>query len=539
MNRIPLRLLILLCFLMLLASNAAPAGAQGIALSAADVRAAVETWVRKVPVEGRPDAVVADLEPYQEDGETVAYIAHLAGGGFCLAGADTSVLPVYFYSPQGSYDPANPEYHAILREIAARRQMAREALAGTAPLSPALQSALQDRAAYWQELIAGRAPARPAPDATTMAQPSYLLLPLTARWHQGAPYFDQLPVLTSGSSEHVLVGCNATATAQIMYYWKWPPSGVGSHCINYAYRWRSGWDSVSLTTSVSIPSDYAGRLRYDADTHTLQMNGYWDGSIYTAAQNLYPSRPDYQAALATLWSHMTQASKTSCADFGNTTYNWGIMRDTNSEPPDAAGNEAAQISAHAAIGVDSSLGLWSTNSYFGNDVHGLKTYFRYDPDALYTAPPSAGGAGADINSLTTEITWGRLAGLGGSNAAGAGHAWVIDGYDKSGDPNRLFHMNLGWGGDSNGWYTLDTAPLPLDHDMMTRIAPTTVKFVTAPAGSSGDGSPNSPYTGIERAVTVAPDGSTLMLQAGSEYNFAGALVINRPLTLNGFGATIR
>ena len=540
MNRIPFRLLAAICCLGLLLAfwtPPAPVAAQAGPLSEAEVRAAVETWVRSVPVEARPDAVVEKMEPYREQGEIVAYIAHLAGGGFCLAGADMTVLPVYFYSPEAAYDPANPDYQAILHEIAAREQAAQQALTGGEALAQPLQDVLLDRAVYWQELIAGRTPARPAAPSGVLAEPNYLVLPLTARWDQGAPYFDQLPVLTPSTAEHTLVGCNATATVQIMYYWKWPPSGTGSKCINYDYRWRTTWDSVTLNTPVTISADYTGRLRYDATNHWLQMNGYWDGSIYGAAQGISGDAA-YQSTLATLWSHMNQSTKVPCANFGAASYNWSIMRDTNAEPPDAAGNEAAQISAHTAIGVNSDLGVWSTNSYFGNDVAGLAAYFRYDPDALYTPPPSDGGPGADIYSMTAEITWGRLVGLGGSNAAGGGHAWVIDGYDKSGDPNRLFHMNLGWGGDSNGWYTFDTAPLPLNHDMMSRIAPTVVKFVAA-SGSTGDGSPASPYPNIGQAATAAPAGSTLMLRAGFEYNFSAPLTINRALTLKGYGATIR
>lgn len=540
MNKVLLRLLAVIgCLGLILGFSppAAPAFAAAGPLTEADVAAAVQTWVRGVPVEARPDAVIAEMQPYQEQGEVVAYIVRLAGGGFCLAGADVTVLPVYFYSPHGTYDPANPAYQAILDEIAARTQAARGTLTGQEALPPALQDALQDRAAYWQALIAGRTPARPAEAAGVQAEPGYLVLPLTAHWDQGAPYFDQLPVLTPGTTEHTVVGCNATATAQIMYYWRWPLSGTGSHCINYDYRWRTSWDAAVLNTAVTIPADYNGRLQYNATSHQLQMNGYWDGSIYNAAQTL-SANVAYQNALATLWSHMNQSTKQACANFGATTYNWGIMRDANTEPPDAAGNEAAKFSAHAAIGVDSNLGIWYTGSYFGNDVTGLTAYFQYDPDALYTKPPSDGGPGADIASMTAEITWGRVAGLGGSNAKGEGHAWVIDGYDKSGDPNRLFHMNFGWGGGSDGWYTFDSAPLPLNHDMMSRIAPTVVKFAAA-AGAAGDGSPATPYQNITQAAASTPPNDTLMLRAGSEYNFGGTLVINRAMTLKGFGATIR
>ena len=44
---------------------------------------------------------------------------------------------------------------------------------------------------------------------------------------------------------------------------------------------------------------------------------------------------------------------------------------------------------------------------------------------------------------------------------------------------------------------------------------------------------------IERIGVAARAGSTVMLQAGSEYNFTGSLVVNRALTLKGYGAMIR
>ena len=84
------------------------------------VRTAVETWVRYIAADARPEAVIARMEPYQADGTTVAYIAHIVGGGFCLCGADDSLLPVYLYSPAGSYRAENPNYQYILWEMKTR-----------------------------------------------------------------------------------------------------------------------------------------------------------------------------------------------------------------------------------------------------------------------------------------------------------------------------------------------------------------------------------------------------------------------------------
>jgi hypothetical protein len=532
MNTIRHRILAAIwCLVLLLAVCLAPTPTKAGSIGETEVRAAVETWVRYVTADARPNAVVERMEPYQVGGETVAYIAHLKGGGFCLSGADPVVLPVYFYSPRGTYDPGNPDYQYILGEIGARVQAGRQALAeGKAPQS--LRATYSDRAAYWQTLIAGRVPDRaPTPAA---AAPSYLVLPVTSRWGQGSPYNDQCPELTPNADEHAILGCNATATAQIMYYWKWPSTGTGSGSVPYPYRYRLSWDSRTLPSDPGIPAGWTGRLEYDTVGHQLRMNGYWDGSFYTAAQNIN-SAADYQSALASLWAGMTQSTKFPSANFGATTYNWSIIRDTHTDPPDAGGAEAAKFNAHVAIAVNTTFGVKWSGSYFGNDVAGLVDHFRYHTDALFTDIPPH-GPGADPGSLIEDIQWGRPAGLGGSDANGNGHAWVIDGYNTGVSPTQ-FHMNLGWYGGSDDWYTLDTAPLPLRHDMMTRIAPLNVKFVGA--AGPGDGSPDSPYQGIEAALAAAPDGATLIFKAGSVNTFsATTLTINRPLTLKGWDVTI-
>ena len=80
MNRILFRLLAAIgCLGLLLALRTPPASlaARAGPLSEAEVRTAVETWVRTVPVEALPDAVVTKMEPYEEGGEIVAYIAAL------------------------------------------------------------------------------------------------------------------------------------------------------------------------------------------------------------------------------------------------------------------------------------------------------------------------------------------------------------------------------------------------------------------------------------------------------------------------------
>ena len=99
---------------------------------------------------------------------------------------------------------------------------------------------------------------------------------------------------------------------------------------------------------------------------------------------------------------------------------------------------------------------------------------------------------------------------------------------------------MGWGGGSDGWYSLDTVPKGLTNSLeqVTRIAPYDAVRVVG-AGSSGDGSPDSPYQNIEESISKAANGTTLIFKAGSFNSFsASQLTITKPLTLKGINSTI-
>jgi hypothetical protein len=60
------------------------------------------------------------------------------------------------------------------------------------------------------------------------------------------------------------------------------------------------------------------------------------------------------------------------------------------------------------------------------------------------------------------------------------------------------------------------------------------------SGSSGDGSPNSPYQNLTQAAAQAPNNATLIFNAGSVNTLSSyPLTIDRPLTLKGYQATVK
>jgi hypothetical protein len=220
-----------------------------------EVRAAVETWVRQMTAEARPDAVVENMEPYEVNGKTVAYVAHLQVGGFCICGANELLLPVYLYAPEGTYDESNPACQYVLWEAETRLANLEKALDQGDPRLQQYQESLSLRAMFWKDLKAGRVPAG-TNGAGTQAEPYMMELNLTSRWHQHPPYNNYCPM---GDGGRCVVGCVATATAQIMRYWNWPPSGSGTK----SYTW-DGDDSCdgpvvgggTLSATFSDPYDW-------------------------------------------------------------------------------------------------------------------------------------------------------------------------------------------------------------------------------------------------------------------------------------------
>jgi hypothetical protein len=511
---------------------AAPA-AKAAALSEKAVRTAVETWVRQVTADARADAVVERMEAHATSGRAFAYVAQLAGTGYCLCGGDDQLLPVYLYCPRGQYDPNNPNNQFVFEEIRLRLEALEKARAEKDPALEALGPELSRRLSYWQDLIAGKAP---PPDGPKGGEPASMVLPLTSLWHQGSPYNDNCPNLTPGQDEHTIVGCVATAMSQAMYYWKWPRAGTGSvpTPFPYKYRYSTTWLAEPLSSDPQIPTSWSSRLVWSsASGGTLSMTGYWDEEcVYYQSQKLCinAAKAAYLTALSALWSRMTQAQFVPNVNFA-TPINWAAIQDQHADPVDDGDPAVAALCYEVGVSVYMHYGLWFSNAGDQHIAEALKLYFYYDPDAVHQT--------ADAAKIIEDIQWYRVAELGGGGPPPipGGHSWLAFGYNMNVNPTQ-FLMNLGWNGQAPVWYSLDQV-FPTNQTMTIRMAPQgAVQFVGST--TSGDGSPSNPHLGIEEALTRVPDGTTLVFKAGSDNTFAtGPLTISRPLTLKGVDATIR
>lgn len=295
--------------------------------------------------------------------------------GFIIVSADDRVIPV----PAYSFDSPFPtELHPSLRYwLTNYNEQISEAVERDLP-STSKEA--------WQSLLTATPPDTPKllTSIPTM---------LTTKWNQSEPYNRYCPYDTVEHANAV-VGCVATAMAQLMKYWNHPSCGTGNHT-------------------------------YYADANA----GY--------------------ASYA--YGNLT-------ADFANTTYIWQNMPDMLSMLSRSDEIAAVGIlSYHCGVAVEMKYSPEASGAYtvdYGNpdmacSETALKNYFRYDR-SLHGEQRYYFNDSVWCNMIDTDLVYGRPILYTGHDNSG-GHAFVLDGADANG----RYHFNFGWGGYGDGFYTIN------------------------------------------------------------------------------------
>lgn len=146
---------------------------------------------------------------------------------------------------------------------------------------------------------------------------------------------------------------------------------------------------------------------------------------------------------------------TLSANFEATTYEYGSMPNQVNSTNDAV----ATLMYHCGVAVDMQYGVAATGGSGGYVIeahspvthcceYAFKTYFGYKTTMQGLFKDDFNDV-TWITMLKSDLDDGRpiqYAGFG----QGGGHTWVCDGYDN----NNYFHMNWGWGGIYDGYFTL-------------------------------------------------------------------------------------
>ncbi len=142
--------------------------------------------------------------------------------------------------------------------------------------------------------------------------------------------------------------------------------------------------------------------------------------------------------------------QTLTADFAHE-YRWDLMRDSYEgeiDSTDACLLEAGRLMRDCGVAVDMRYGLEASAARSVNQAIALSTWFGYDAGMqLYYRDFFSRTEWEGM--LMEQLSAGRPV-LFAAQSASLSHALVCDGYDEDG----LFHMNMGLGGDADGYYYL-------------------------------------------------------------------------------------
>lgn len=188
------------------------------------------------------------------------------------------------------------------------------------------------------------------------------------------------------------------------------------------------------------------------------------------------------------------------ADFGNTIYQWTKMTDAygNSYSGTEAEIAVATLMFHCGVAANMDYNIISEGGSSASAftaAQGMVNYFNYDKGISYKERTYySDDDWAEI--IYAELAAGRPVLYSGSTSAGAGHAFVCDGYKYEGD-NDLFYLNWGWSGSNNGYFPLQgTAG--------------TVKALTPDGTGIGGGAAGSAYDQSQSIVIgIRPNNSSL------------------------------
>ncbi len=357
-----------------------------IGLSAAEVpqnalrQAAVNFWNTYRPATMKAIGPT-DLQAVSVDGMTHLGIYVMGEEGFVILADDDRVRPVLAYSFDSPF-PAVP--HPSLQSWLANYEAQIDYVSKQAFAAPAWVSA------EWDKLLNGTVPPVPL---TLVNVPALC----STRWNQSdmGNTYNRLCPFDSTYNERTVVGCVATAMAQIMKYWNHPSHGVGSH--TYTPVTWPGYDTLYGTLSADF-----GNTTYQWEYMPNYLN--------------VTSAPHQINAVATL------------------SYHCGVAVDMMYGPSSTGGSGAYTIS-------------WG-DEVPGSDV-ALRDYFRYN-ESLHGEYRSNYDSATWAGMIEADLEAGRpILYTGDDNTSG--HAFVLDGSDLQ---NR-YHFNWGWGGDGDGFYAID------------------------------------------------------------------------------------
>jgi len=288
---------------------------------------------------GYADLKLAHAEASKVDGANAYYAFNIDGGGFIIIAGEDRASTVLGYSDKGHLDFKN-----LPSNLKA--------------LLDGYKSEIEFLQIYkGDDLVT----VTPTLNATSGVEPL-----IKTTWGQEMPYYLQCPM---ENDEYCVVGCVATAMAQVMYYWKFP---TNSDAISgYGGGW---WGGITVPALPATTFDYS-----------LMLPSYchWDWNNSELIQDTYTTE---------------QAQ------------------------------EVAKLSRYCGQAVEMDYSPEGSGAYTWNQLAAMKN-FGYSNNAQLKS--KSGNTTEWESMIRTELEAGRPILYSASDPAAGGHAFICDGYNSS------------------------------------------------------------------------------------------------------------
>ena len=227
---------------------------------------------------GEPNPQVGETHELFHNGVLVARYFDVSPRGYVMVPVLKEATPVKAYSDESNLN-ADQEggFLQMVAEVLFKQMLAYEEVHGSLTVSPKSgEPQLFDpsQKAEYARLAVSSRDFRQSSALGITAQGGPLL---TSSWHQGAPYNNDCPM---GDGGRTVVGCVATATAQILKFWEWPATGIGWH----QYTWEGDNSCDGTTPSQSLFAVYTDA--YDWANIPDDCNGGCNTAQQTALAGL-------------------------------------------------------------------------------------------------------------------------------------------------------------------------------------------------------------------------------------------------------------
>lgn len=215
--------------------------------------------------------VISESFPINNGKETVMYVFNFSNGGYAVVPADDRIYPVVGFSFDNEY---NPEYTPDNCDYVIRNfgDQVTHVRTNNVDASDAASNA-------WANLRSSKS------EKLSFLTNSRDLDPmLTSTLDQGWPYNGLCPEDVNGPGGHVYAGCVATTMAMIMYHYRYPKQGTGSHSYMhpvYGFQQENfgehTYDWSAMLNSTSAFNYEMAEIQRDCGV-AVEMDYSWEGS---------------------------------------------------------------------------------------------------------------------------------------------------------------------------------------------------------------------------------------------------------------------